>query len=206
MPAGRVVVDAAGHHHDVVGDRGQRYELLHSADLETVPRRTDFGLDDLQVGSAGLLGRGDAQHRLTVDRLFADRLEMLGFAEPAQDRDRRVVQADTDADARRSEVAETEREFVEFGDVGMLTASGSPLCCGRRRGTRGVRSACAETVRTLRLRRSNRPRSGRTRRPGELGSRRCPRYVRRWVRSYPRGLQISFDVQAPQFARTGARQ
>ena len=88
VPAVRVVVDTACHHHDVIGDRGQRDELLDPADLETASRRTDFGLDDLQVGTARLLGGADAQHRLAADRLLADVLEVVGPAEAAQDRDR----------------------------------------------------------------------------------------------------------------------
>ena len=85
VPAGRVVVDVAGHHHDVVGDRGQRHELLDPANLESVTRRANFGLDDLQVGAAGLLGRADAQHGFAADGLFADRAQMIRLAEPAQD-------------------------------------------------------------------------------------------------------------------------
>ena len=69
MPAVRIVVDAACHHHDVIGDRGQRDELLDPADLETASGRTHFGLADLKVGTAGLLGGADAQDGFAADRL-----------------------------------------------------------------------------------------------------------------------------------------
>ncbi len=116
--AGRVVVDAARHHHDVIGDGGQRDELLDPADIETPVPRGDLGLDDLQVGAAGLLGGSDAQHGLPPDRPFADVPQVVGLAEPAQDGDRRVVQADPHPDAGRGQPAQGEGELDQLADVG----------------------------------------------------------------------------------------
>ena len=58
--------------------------------------------------------------------LLADLLEVVGLAESAQDRDRRVVQADADADAGRAEVAELVGEFEQLADV-RLDAVVAPL-------------------------------------------------------------------------------
>ena len=126
MPAVRIVVDTACDHHDVIGDRGQRYELLDPADLETASCRTDFGLADLKVGTAGLLGGADAQHGFAPDRGVGDGLEVVGLAESAQDRDRRVVQADADADAGRAEMAQVVGEFEQLADIGLRP--GRPTC------------------------------------------------------------------------------
>jgi hypothetical protein len=82
------MIHAARHHHDVISDGLQRHKLLDSADLESVSRGTYFGLDDLQVGTTGLLGCADAQHRLASDGLLADVLQIIRPAESAQDRDR----------------------------------------------------------------------------------------------------------------------
>ena len=58
----------------------------------------------------------------------ADRLQVVRLAEAAQDSDRRIVQADTDADTRGAEVAEPEGQLDQLGDVGMLAAfGGTPL-------------------------------------------------------------------------------
>ena len=102
----RVVVDVAGHRHDMVGDGRQRDELLDALDLEAVTDRADLGPDDLQVRSARLLGGADAQHSFAADGLLGDVAKVVRLAEPAQDRDRRVVQAHPDADAGRSQHAE----------------------------------------------------------------------------------------------------
>ena len=50
-------------------------------------------------------------HRTASPRIacVADVLEVVGLAESAQDRDRRVVQADADADAGRAEMAQSGR-------------------------------------------------------------------------------------------------
>lgn len=123
VPAGRVVVDAAGHHHDVIGDRRQRDELLDPADLVTVTRRTHFGADDLQIRPARGLRGADAQHRLTTDRLLADGAEVVVLGEPPQQRDGRIVQADTHADARRPQPAQLQRQGDEFRDVRLLAVT-----------------------------------------------------------------------------------
>jgi hypothetical protein len=43
----RIVVDAAGHGDDVVGDRGQRDELLDALDFEATSDGTQLRADDL---------------------------------------------------------------------------------------------------------------------------------------------------------------
>ena len=127
VPAGGVVVHAAGDDHDVIGDGGQGHELLDAPYLETLTGGTRLGLDDLKIRTAGLFGRADAQHGLAVDGLFADVSEVLGPAEPAQDRDRRVVQAHTYPDTGGPQPAQAECQLVEFGDVGVLAALRTPL-------------------------------------------------------------------------------
>jgi hypothetical protein len=87
----RIVVDAAGHGDDVVGDRRQRDELLDSLDLEAVSNGTHFGSDDLQIRAARLLGCADTQHRFAADGFLGDVLQVVRLAEAAQYRDRRVV-------------------------------------------------------------------------------------------------------------------
>ena len=50
-------------------------------------------------------------------RGVGDGLEVIGPAESAQDRDRRVVQADADADAGRAEMAQLVGELEQLADI-----------------------------------------------------------------------------------------
>ena len=67
-------------------------------------------------------------HRTASPRVAAlgDGLEVIGPAESAQDRDRRVVQADADADAGRAEMAQLVGELEQLADIRL--DAGRPTC------------------------------------------------------------------------------